>query len=192
MDFTQISPCLLGTALLMSMVFTMMNKHKSAMIVDFESTLNPTQLKVYEEIKEERLKIYFKGLALGTLVGALYLFFGNRFIAEAGRLTGACIFTVLVIGTMTAFYHLSPKSKYMVEHLTDPEQTKAWNAIYTSYQQKYWWGLVLGVLGYLLIGYTLTNTDIGEYVTDQFQDYANTVEDYVSDLPVVGEYFDRR
>jgi hypothetical protein len=176
----------------MSMVFVMMNKHKSTMVGEFESTLNPSQLKIYEEIKEERLKIFFKGLALGTLLGALYLFFGGNFVASAGRWTSACLFTVIVMGTMTAFYHLSPKSKYMVEYLNNPAQTKAWNSIYTTYQNKYWWGIVLGVIGYLLIGYTLTNTSIGSYVSEQLGDYGETVQDYASDIPVIGEYFDRR
>lgn len=192
MDLAQISPCLLGTALLMSMVFVMMNKHKSGMIVEFESTLSPSQAKVYEEIKEERLKLFFKGLALGTLVGVLYLVFGSNFFASSGRWTGACIFTTIVMGVMTAFYHLSPKSKYMVEYLNNPEQTKAWNAIYTTYQTKYWWGIVLGVLGYLLIGYTLTSTNIGEYVSDQMGDYMNTVEDYMEDIPILGDYLGDR
>jgi hypothetical protein len=80
------------------------------------------------------------------------------------------------MGTMTAFYKLSPKSKWMVEYLTSPTQTKAWNSIYKMYQYKYYWGFVLGVIGYLMIGYTLSNVP--------------AVGDVLTGLPVVGDYLD--
>ncbi len=174
-DLSQISPCLLGSGFLMSSVFTMMTKHKSSVIADFEATLSPNQLKVYDEIKEERCKLYFKGIALGTLVGALYLYFNS---GRFGNLTTACIFTLIVMGTMTFFYKLSPKSKWMVEHLTDAAQVERWNAIYKMYAYKYYWGFFLGMLGYLLIGYTLTS-QTGQQAFNYVQD---VVSPYVPDF----------
>lgn len=170
---SQISPCLLGSGFLMASVYTMVGKEKSSAIAQFQESLSSGQKQIYQEIREERAKLYFRGLALGTVLGAAYLYF-NR--GGLGAIASSCIFTCIVMGTMTLFYRLSPKSTWMVEHLTTTNQIQLWNAVYKEMQTKYYLGFLMGLVGYVLIGYALS-LGVGSIV-------GNTL----GQLPVVGDY----
>jgi len=179
---SQISPCLLGSGFLMASVYTMMSKGKSAASTQFEASLNSGQQQIYEQIKEERAKLYFRGLALGTVLGAAFLYFnrGGLTAFGSGAISNACLFTVIVMGTMTFFYKLSPKSKWMVEYLTTTGQVQLWNAVYKEMQYKYYMGFFLGLAGYVLIGYALS-LGFGSLVD-------NTLGNTLGQLPVVGDF----
>ena len=100
------------------------------------SQLNEKEIKYFQEIKQERLQIYFQGLALGFLISLLYLHFRkNIFVA----------FTILFF--INYFYYiLYPKSKYMVEILDTTEENQAWLEIYKHMQFKYHISFLFGLL----------------------------------------------
>lgn len=148
-----ISPCLLGVGFLMSMVFTMSGKHESVNKKAYLASLTPEQSQVYQEVVDEREGLYYKGLCLGTLLGGLYMYFYG--LGGQGLVKNACLFTTIVMATMTFFYMLMPKSKWMVNYLTHPAQIELWRRVYREMSYRYYLGFALGIVGYLLIGYAL-------------------------------------
>lgn len=100
------------------------------------SQLNEKEIQYFNEIKQERLQIYFQGLIIGFLISLAYLHFRkNIFVA----------FTILFF--INYFYYiLYPKSKYMVEILDNTEENKAWLEIYKHMQFKYHISFLFGLL----------------------------------------------
>ena len=63
--------CLIGFALLGSMLYTMSVGKNNKVFKDFNATLNEDQKKKYREIVDERLNLYLQGLFLGLIVAVL-------------------------------------------------------------------------------------------------------------------------
>ena len=63
-----------------------------------------------------------------------------------------CLFLVVGMGTAYLYYSLYPKSKYILEYLTTPEQNAAWLEIYKEMKSRHYMGLLLGIIGYALVG----------------------------------------
>lgn len=166
----QISPCLLGTGFLMSMVYTMGNKG-SEISQQFQRSLTPEQSQIHQEIHDQRQSLFFQGLILGTILGGAYLYFNSG----ASAIKNACLFTTIVMTVMTFYYKLSPKSKYMVEYLTLPAQKELWVRVYREYQVKYYLGFLLGIVGYLLIGYALSQGVLPamDFIPQQFNQFSS-------------------
>ncbi len=55
-------------------------------------------------------------------------------------------FVVIVLGVTYIHYSIMPKSTYMLEHIDNPEQAKAWLEIYKHMKFKCHIGMLLGVL----------------------------------------------
>ena len=61
-----------------------------------------------------------------------------------------CIVGFIVFLTNYFYYILIKKSTYMIEHLNNKEQIKAWLDIYRSMQVRYHVGLVLGIFAAMI------------------------------------------
>ena len=145
-----IPTCLLGFAFLGAMVFTMLKSKDSEVFKRFESLLTEEQKKINREIKEERARIYLQGLALG-LVFTLVVFMMAKG-KVVGMLARMCLFLFVGLGTASMYYSLMPKSKWMLDHLTTPEQSSAWLDIYQEMKSRHYRGLLFGMVGYALVG----------------------------------------
>ena len=76
-----------------------------------------------------------------------------REITESLKQTNKlCVFIVIALGTNYLFYGLHPKSTYMLLHLNSREQNEAWLNIYKEMKLRCKLGLLLGVIGYVLLG----------------------------------------
>lgn len=62
------------------------------------------------------------------------------------NLTMVCLVVSISFLTNYFYYLLSPKSDWMLNHIKDPEQTKAWLYMYRSMQVYYHGGLALGLI----------------------------------------------
>ena len=141
--------CLLASGMLASMIYIMFNPSKSLLIKDFQASLTPEQNKIYVEIIKERMTIYIVGLLIGLLVGFSYL------SMQKNNLLRTCIFTVLVLGINIFIYMLVPKSKYMVNYLTNEKQLQKWTNVYKEMQYRRYMGFILGVISYLILAHNL-------------------------------------
>ena len=142
-----VSFCLLGSALLGSSVLTMMTSKDSKVFKNFRYLLDDNQQQIYKSIIKERAMIYVQGLILGFILALIMTL--NLKIKKNNRI---CLFILLALGTNYLYYSLYPKSTYMLEHLNNVKQNKAWLAIYKEMKLRCKVGLLLGVLGYILLG----------------------------------------
>ena len=139
--------CVVGSAFLGTSILTMMASKQSKNFVNFRKLLNQRQLEIYEGVTKERLSIYIQGLILGVLLAVLVTF--NSSLRGTNKL---CVFVVIALGVNYLFYSLHPKSTYMLLHLTSQQQNEAWLNIYKEMKLRCKLGLLLGVVGYILLG----------------------------------------
>jgi len=133
--------CVIAAALLGSMVYILFNYDKNNKILYFMSLLNPEQQEIYKNISKERLNIYLQGWTLGLILGLIYL----NYYAKNNTPT-YCIFVAIVLGTTYAHYTIMPKSTYMLDHIDNGEQSKAWLAIYREMKFSCHLGMLLGLI----------------------------------------------
>jgi hypothetical protein len=113
----------------------------------FYSTISEDQIDKYETIVSERKRIYFGGYTLGLILSLMFLLgitHANKSSLFGWGIAGAVGGIVML--TNYFFYILYPKSDYMVLHLEDESQRRAWHDIYRYMQVRYHTGIVLGVL----------------------------------------------
>lgn len=141
-----LSFCLIGAALLGSMIMTMLVSKKSKPFVTFMSLLDDNQQQIYKSVIRERTNIYIQGLVIGVALALLITY--HTGFKTVGNV---CLFIVVSLGFNWAYYLLYPKTTYMLSHLSSGDQVKAWLAIYKEMKFRSYSGLLLGIVGYLLI-----------------------------------------
>lgn len=142
-----LSYCLVGSAFIGSMILTMLASKKSKRFADFMVMLDENQKQVYKSIIDERMSIYIQGMVIGIVVGIIVVF--NSKLSNNVKI---CMFITIALGINYFYYILTPKSTYMLEHLSSVEQNVAWLGIYKEMKLRCHIGAVMGILGYILIG----------------------------------------
>jgi hypothetical protein len=100
--------------------------------------------KAYENISKERATLYVVGIAIGLVVAYLVVYtFGGRIANRFHRMT---TFTAITLFTGVSFYTVYPKSDYMLNHIKNDKEAKAWMEVYKTMKMRYITGFVLGAL----------------------------------------------
>ena len=115
---------------------------------DFLLTLNADQKKKYKDIIQERFKIYIFGMILGLVLGFLYVYIYNEDRFKV------CKFVAIVLVTKLTFYYFYPKSDFMLYHLTETEQVKAWTDVYRNYKNAWRNSLIIATISYILLSFS--------------------------------------
>jgi hypothetical protein len=120
---------------------------KSQIILKYKSQLPENLQKIYEEITNERTKIYYKGYILGFII-SIFIILINVYSNHKMLSTTAMICLVLATSFITNYFYyiLSPKKNWMLNYIKTPDQTKAWLQMYRGMQIYYHTGLVLGII----------------------------------------------
>lgn len=146
----KVSLCLVASAFIGASLYTTLTCDKCQPHVDYRNSLGPVQKKIYLEIVEERKRIYIHGLILGAILASLFLWYKFNTI---NPLTNGCIFSSIVLVTQYFYYMTKKKEKYMLNYLTNKDQIDGWLDVYKTMQNKYHIGMMLGIIGYILLGY---------------------------------------
>jgi uncharacterized protein YacL len=105
--------------------------------------------KIYNKIVVERRNIYFQGLIAGLIIS----FILSRFMVFSSmfhKITFSLGITILV---SVVFYFLMPKSDYMLNHLKNTKENKAWLDEYNTMKTRYLYGFILGSLSSIPLSY---------------------------------------
>jgi hypothetical protein len=116
---------------------------------DFLLTLNMDQKKKYKDIIQERFKIYIFGMILGLVLGFLYVYIYNEDRFKV------CKFVAIVLVTKLTFYYFYPKSDFMLYHLTETNQVKAWTDVYRNYKNAWRNSLIIATISYILLSLSI-------------------------------------
>jgi len=140
--------CAISTVFIIGMIYFYNITDKSAIVKHYKEKL-PTDLqKRYEKITKERMFISYYGYGLGFIL-SLFIIFYNMKIKGLKMNTFALVCTVMATCFLTNYFYymLSPKSDWMLNHMNNQEQVKAWLQMYREMSFNYHAGLVLGIVG---------------------------------------------
>jgi hypothetical protein len=139
--------CMISAIFIIGMIYFYNLTDKSAIVKHYKSSLSSDLQKRYEKISEERTNISYQGYALGLIL-SLGIIFYNIKIKRSSMNTSALVCTVIATAFVTNYFYyiLSPKSDWMLDHITNKEEVKAWLLMYREMQYNYHMGLVLGII----------------------------------------------
>jgi len=138
--------CVVGITFLLSSLASSIVSRDRNVFINFMNLLDENQKLVYENIIRERLLIYLSGMMLGLACGVIYYMNNkkDKYIL--------CKFLTIIYLVKFGFYYIYPKSPLMLYSLKNTKQTDAWADIYTEMKSGFKYSLILGFIGYLLIG----------------------------------------
>ena len=111
---------------------------------EYRSKLKQSSLKAYDNIVKERSNIYFQGLILGLVVSYLVLFRISPTKQITNMFHRITLSLAIVVLVSSAYYGISTKSDYMLNHVTNGEESKAWLETYKTMKHRYATGFILG------------------------------------------------
>ena len=139
--------CMISAVFIIGMIYFYNITDKSEIVRHYKYKLPNNLQKRYENISKERMKISLYGYGIGLLI-SLFVIFYNIKINHMKLNNISLVCTVMAICFLTNyfFYVLSPKSDWMLNHVNNPEQVKAWLQMYREMSFNYHSGLVLGII----------------------------------------------
>ncbi len=149
-------PCLISCSISMvfiiSMVYMTFSTHNVAK--EYEAQLPKELIEVYGKIVAERTQIYYSGFILGVVLSMLAIYYNVK-VKKTKMSTMGMVCMVVAISFITSYlyYTVSPKSDYMLNHIKDEKQTKAWLEMYRQMKTNYHIGFVLGIVAVGFFGF---------------------------------------
>jgi len=139
--------CSISAVFLIGMFYMTYATYQSDVCLKYQKQLPENLQKTYQNIVDERTRIYYFGYILGFILALLVIFYNTK-VRKDRFTSGSLVCFVVAISFLTNYFYyiLSPKSDWMLTHIKDPEQTKAWLAMYRGMQVYYHTGLVFGLL----------------------------------------------
>jgi hypothetical protein len=139
--------CAISAVFLIGMIFFYNMTDKTEIVKHYKSTLTTDLQKRYEKIAEERKKISYYGYGLGILFSLFIIYYNLKIKKERlNNVSLVCTVTATTFITNALFYMVYPKSDWMLEHINNPQQVKAWLQMYKSMSFYYHSGLILGII----------------------------------------------
>jgi len=137
--------CALAFALIAASLYIMLTKNdiqKSQLLL--ETNLG----EIYNNIVNERLKIYIIASIIGSIFGIVYLIWmKNKMSIFPLICTAVLIFFVVQF----VIYILYPKSDYILNHIKNENEAKIWINMYNQMMKKFWIGFLIGLVGYVVL-----------------------------------------
>lgn len=139
--------CMISAIFAIGMIYFYNLTDKSAIVKHYKSSLSSDLQKRYENISNERTNISYQGYTLGVILSFIIIFYNLTFKrSPMNTTTLVCTVVATAFITNYFYYMLYPKSDWMLNHMTNKEEIKAWLLMYREMQFNYHMGLVLGII----------------------------------------------
>lgn len=140
--------CILAIIIILSNIVMTLLMGVNPTMNKYEEQL-PPELKIkYQKIAEERRKIYMWGHIWGAVLGALVLLTLSLYkVKYFSGLSQLCLWVIIIFFFSTAYYVFSPKTSWMLEHIQDENQAKAWLEMYKYMKNTYHSSFVISLMG---------------------------------------------
>jgi hypothetical protein len=139
---------MISATFIIGMIYFYYMTDKSVIVNQYKSSLSPELQQRYDKITNERLTISCQGYVLGLILSMGFIFYNLKIKHEKMGTTGL-VCSVLAISFITNYFYymIHPKSDWMLNHVENKEEVKAWTQMYREMQYNYHMGLVLGIIG---------------------------------------------
>ena len=139
--------CMFSIIFIIGMIYFYNISNKSEIIKYYKNTLPIELQKRYDKISKERMMISYQGYTLGALLSIGLIFYNLKFNnLKITNLTLACYVITIAFITNYFYYILHPKSDWMLNHMNNQKEVKAWLIMYREMQFNYHIGLVFGII----------------------------------------------
>jgi uncharacterized membrane protein YkgB len=140
--------CAISAVFIIGMIYFYNITGKSEIVNHYKATLTTDLQKKYDTISQERLSISYQGYALGFIFSLCIIYY-NLKMKQVKMSNSALVCTVVATAFMTNYFYyiLHPKSDWMLKHLQNKEEIRAWLQMYREMQYNYHMGLALGIIG---------------------------------------------
>ena len=146
--------CAISAIFIIGMIYFYNSTSKSAVVQHYKSKLPSSLKERYDKITNERMMISYYGYALGFILSLFIIFYNLKLKgSKLNNVSTICIVTSVCFLTNYFYYILSPKSDWMLDHMTNQEQVKLWLQLYRTMQVYYHSGLVLGIIAVGIIAF---------------------------------------
>jgi hypothetical protein len=138
---------MISAVFLIGMIYFYNMTDKSTIVKHYKEKLSSDLQKRYDNIAKERMTISYYGYGLGVILSLVIIFY-NLKIKGVKMNTFALVCTVMATCFLTNYFYyiLSPKSDWMLNHMGNQEEVKAWLQMYREMQYNYHAGLALGIV----------------------------------------------
>ena len=139
--------CMISAVFLIGMIYFYNMTDKSTIVKHYKEKLSSDLQKRYDNIAKERMTISYYVYGLGVILSLVIIFY-NLKIKGVKMNTFALVCTVMATCFLTNYFYyiLSPKSDWMLNHMGNQEEVKAWLQMYREMQYNYHAGLALGIV----------------------------------------------
>lgn len=141
--------CMISAIFVIGMIYFYNLTDKSTIVKHYKSSLSNDLQKRYEKITKERMNISYQGYILGLILSLGIIFYNVKIISPNLRLNSvSLVCTILSTAFITNYFYymLSPKTDWMLNHMNNQQEVKAWLLMYREMQYNYHFGLVLGII----------------------------------------------
>ena len=141
--------CGISAMFVIGMIYFYNLTDKSTVVKQYKSSLSSDLQKRYEKITNERMKISYQGYILGVIFSLGIIFYNLKIRSPSLRMnTTSLVCTVVATAFITNYFYymLSPKSDWMLNHMGNEKEVKAWLIMYRTMQYNYHFGIVLGII----------------------------------------------
>jgi hypothetical protein len=133
---------LVGIGLLGASFYTSISSKEESEIL--KKSLSGELATIYDNICKERSLLYIHGLILGFIIVFLINYkYSSEFDNKFHKTT---FFILIILITAVIYYTLMPKSDYILNHVTNNQESKAWLNTYLNMKNRYTIGFILGSL----------------------------------------------
>ncbi len=134
--------CMISAVFIIGMIYFYNKTDKSTIVKHYKGKLSPDLQKRYDKIARERMIISCQGYVAGVILSLLIIFY--RGIKNPFSLVCTVMATCFL--TNYFYYMLYPKSDWVLNHVSNQEEVKAWLQMYREMQYNYHTGLALGIV----------------------------------------------
>lgn len=146
--------CSISAVFLIAMVYMTFLTAKNETIQKYRNSLPLGLMDTYDDIVLERTKIYYTGYGLGLCLAVGIILYNNFILQE--RLCPRNLVCIIISSAFLVnyfYYILTPKTKWMLDEITEPQDVKAWLEMYKSMNKYYHGGLAVGLVAVGIFGY---------------------------------------
>jgi hypothetical protein len=139
--------CSISLIFIIGMIYFYNATTKSKIVKYYKKTMSKALQDRYDRIANERRMISYYGYGIGLILSLVIIFYNMKLTRRnMNNMSLICVVLSTSFLTNYFYYMLSPKTDWMLNHVNNKEQTRAWLLMYRDMQYNYHCGLVLGII----------------------------------------------